>query len=135
LFKPRCLRCLKSKKGCDRQRPCARCKEAGIGSDGCIPEAEQQRFMVAPTPDYDRLRRSFSATADLTPPSAQPNTMFDSDPRKKRMLPPSSEDESPVKKKVRLSLPWEEEEQEGELGEYRSEIDWIERDENEEVLE
>ena len=38
--KPRCQRCRKSKKGCDRQRPCQRCKDAGIGIDGCISEEE-----------------------------------------------------------------------------------------------
>ncbi|SMR46418.1 unnamed protein product [Zymoseptoria tritici ST99CH_3D1] len=38
--KPRCQRCRKSKKGCDRQRPCGRCKDAGIGADGCLSEDE-----------------------------------------------------------------------------------------------
>ena len=38
--KPRCQRCRKSKKGCDRQRPCQRCVDAGIGIDGCISEDE-----------------------------------------------------------------------------------------------
>lgn len=38
--KPRCQRCRKSKKGCDRQRPCGRCKDAGIDADGCLSEDE-----------------------------------------------------------------------------------------------
>ena len=38
--KPRCQRCRKSKKGCDRQRPCSRCKDAGIGVEGCVSEDE-----------------------------------------------------------------------------------------------
>lgn len=38
--KPRCQRCRKSKKGCDRQRPCGRCKDAGIGVEGCVSEDE-----------------------------------------------------------------------------------------------
>lgn len=38
--KPRCQRCRKSKKGCDRQRPCQRCQDAGIGVEGCISEDE-----------------------------------------------------------------------------------------------
>ncbi|KAF3914965.1 hypothetical protein ABW20_dc0110282 [Dactylellina cionopaga] len=38
--KPRCQRCRKSKKGCDRQRPCQRCKDAGIPADQCISEDE-----------------------------------------------------------------------------------------------
>lgn len=39
-LKPRCQRCRKSKKGCDRQRPCQRCKDAGIPAEGCISEDE-----------------------------------------------------------------------------------------------
>lgn len=38
--KPRCQRCRKSKKGCDRQRPCQRCKDAGLNADQCISEDE-----------------------------------------------------------------------------------------------
>ena len=38
--KPRCQRCRKSKKGCDRQRPCQRCTDAGIGVEGCVSEDE-----------------------------------------------------------------------------------------------
>ncbi|KAH8722697.1 hypothetical protein GQ44DRAFT_657937 [Phaeosphaeriaceae sp. PMI808] len=35
--KPRCQRCKKLHRGCDRERPCGRCDNAGIGFDGCIP--------------------------------------------------------------------------------------------------
>jgi hypothetical protein len=35
--KPRCQRCKELKRGCDRERPCLRCRNAGIGHDGCIP--------------------------------------------------------------------------------------------------
>lgn len=38
--KPRCQRCRKSKKGCDRQRPCGRCRDAGISVEGCVSEDE-----------------------------------------------------------------------------------------------
>ncbi|SPN98897.1 related to C6 finger domain protein [Cephalotrichum gorgonifer] len=38
--KPRCQRCRKSKKGCDRQRPCGRCKDAGLSADQCVSEDE-----------------------------------------------------------------------------------------------
>jgi hypothetical protein len=38
--KPRCQRCRKSKKGCDRQRPCGRCKDAGLTAAECISEDE-----------------------------------------------------------------------------------------------
>jgi hypothetical protein len=37
---PRCQRCRKSKKGCDRQRPCARCRDAGLPAEMCISEDE-----------------------------------------------------------------------------------------------
>ncbi|KAF2845573.1 hypothetical protein T440DRAFT_434307 [Plenodomus tracheiphilus IPT5] len=40
--KPRCRRCKGLKKACDRERPCRRCDDAGIGRDGCIP-CEQPR--------------------------------------------------------------------------------------------
>ncbi|KAF2822066.1 hypothetical protein CC86DRAFT_373262 [Ophiobolus disseminans] len=35
--KPRCQRCKKMHKSCDRERPCGRCDNADIGFDGCIP--------------------------------------------------------------------------------------------------
>ncbi|CAM1508418.1 Fc.00g052660.m01.CDS01 [Cosmosporella sp. VM-42] len=38
--KPRCQRCRKSKKGCDRQRPCGRCRDAGLAADQCVSEDE-----------------------------------------------------------------------------------------------
>lgn len=38
--KPRCQRCRKSKKGCDRQRPCGRCRDAGLPAEACISEDE-----------------------------------------------------------------------------------------------
>ncbi|KAJ4178493.1 hypothetical protein NW767_014846 [Fusarium falciforme] len=34
--KPRCQRCRKSEKGCDRQRHCGRCHDAGLSADQCI---------------------------------------------------------------------------------------------------
>ncbi|OLL23155.1 putative transcriptional regulatory protein [Neolecta irregularis DAH-3] len=36
----RCARCKKSKKGCDRSRPCARCLSAGC-ADGCITDEDE----------------------------------------------------------------------------------------------
>ncbi len=37
---PRCQRCRRSKKGCDRQRPCGRCRDAGISAELCVSEDE-----------------------------------------------------------------------------------------------
>ncbi|KAL5119864.1 hypothetical protein ACEQ8H_002225 [Pleosporales sp. CAS-2024a] len=37
--RPRCQRCKKLHRACDRERPCNTCDNAGIGFDGCIPSA------------------------------------------------------------------------------------------------
>ncbi|CAG5164516.1 uncharacterized protein ALTATR162_LOCUS6665 [Alternaria atra] len=42
--KPRCQRCKELKRGCDRERPCGRCANAGIGHDGCIPCVTKQTY-------------------------------------------------------------------------------------------
>lgn len=87
--KPRCQRCRKSKKGCDRQRPCSRCKDAGIGPEGCISEDEGNgrkgrygRHMGVPV---KRAPDDVSA-ADETQPAAAPLTISSStaDKSKKR---------------------------------------------------
>jgi hypothetical protein len=38
--KARCQRCRKMRKGCDHQRPCQRCKDAGLGADQSVSEDE-----------------------------------------------------------------------------------------------
>ncbi|EPX71365.1 transcription factor [Schizosaccharomyces octosporus yFS286] len=38
--KSRCSRCRRSKKGCDRQRPCGRCRDAGLHLDECVSDDE-----------------------------------------------------------------------------------------------
>lgn len=47
---PRCRSCVQSKKACDRQRPCDRCRAAGIGLEGCIgaeaPEREENQIAI-----------------------------------------------------------------------------------------
>ncbi|KAK1831627.1 hypothetical protein QBC39DRAFT_330652 [Podospora conica] len=57
---PRCQRCRKSKKGCDRARPCGRCADAGITAENCISEDESNgrkgrygRHMGVPLPKND----------------------------------------------------------------------------------
>jgi hypothetical protein len=82
--KPRCQRCRKSKKGCDRQRPCGRCRDAGIGADGCVSEDEGNgrkgrygRHMGVPikkisaTPsieDLDGVMPPFNINTSMAPP-------------------------------------------------------------------
>ncbi|EEB05377.1 transcription factor [Schizosaccharomyces japonicus yFS275] len=36
----RCARCKRSKKGCDRERPCGRCRDAGLTSAECVSDDE-----------------------------------------------------------------------------------------------
>ena len=77
--KPRCQRCRKSKKGCDRQRPCGRCQDAGIGIEGCVSEDEGNGRRGR----YGRhmgvsIRKDNSETTDdyVTPPTGMPNGQF-----------------------------------------------------------
>jgi len=37
----RCMRCRRSKKGCNGMRPCQRCKDAGVGTKDCYGQAER----------------------------------------------------------------------------------------------
>lgn len=82
--KPRCQRCRKSKKGCDRQRPCSRCKDAGLSADQCVSEDEGNgrkgrygRHMGVPVKVTD--------VAVLTQPSLLPAAPIESmDKNKKR---------------------------------------------------
>jgi hypothetical protein len=69
--KPRCQRCRKSKKGCDRQRPCQRCKDAGLSADQCVSEDEGNgrkgrygRHMGVPV-----KKDELSVDPELLPPS------------------------------------------------------------------
>lgn len=78
--KPRCQRCRKSKKGCDRQRPCGRCRDAGIGIEGCISEDEGNgrkgrygRHMGVP---IKREAEVFGHEGLAPPPAAPANTYF-----------------------------------------------------------
>lgn len=73
--KPRCQRCRKSKKGCDRQRPCGRCRDAGIPAELCISEDEGNgrkgrygRHMGVP------IKKEAAATAAAMQPPPPPPT-------------------------------------------------------------
>ncbi|PTB62852.1 hypothetical protein BBK36DRAFT_1183700, partial [Trichoderma citrinoviride] len=86
--KPRCQRCRKSKKGCDRQRPCGRCRDAGLSADQCISEDEGNgrkgrygRHMGVPLKKEDIAIASQPALLPAAPIAA--NTMT-ADKAKKR---------------------------------------------------
>lgn len=79
--KPRCQRCRKSKKGCDRQRPCGRCQDAGLSIDQCVSEDEGNgrkgrygRHMGVPVKKDDLLPQVPifpSATASISASSSE----------------------------------------------------------------
>jgi len=85
--KPRCQRCRKSKKGCDRQRPCQRCKDAGLSADQCVSEDEGNgrkgrygRHMGVPVKSGSELE----ADAGMFPPSLLAGGQASPDKSKKR---------------------------------------------------
>ena len=69
-----------------------------------LVQPHQKPVEMSAFPNYDRMRRSFSAAADLTPPPITGKTSSSTDPQK-RKLPTSSP--LPAAKRVRLSLPEE----------------------------
>jgi hypothetical protein len=86
--KPRCQRCRKSKKGCDRQRPCGRCRDAGIPAELCISEDEGNgrkgrygRHMGVPIKKEDVLSHQVLLPAA---PIAAANTILDKTKKRKR---------------------------------------------------
>ena len=90
--KPRCQRCRKSKKGCDRQRPCQRCKDAGIGVEGCVSEDEVNgrkgrygRHMGVPVvKDLDETSASPDRLVMVPQHFPPQNTMMAGDRKRKR---------------------------------------------------
>lgn len=90
--KPRCQRCRKSKKGCDRQRPCQRCKDAGIGVEGCVSEDEGNgrkgrygRHMGVPVAKgVGEINVSPERTLMAPPPANYHESLMAADKHKKR---------------------------------------------------
>ena len=88
--KPRCQRCRKSKKGCDRQRPCGRCRDAGLSADQCISEDEGNgrkgrygRHMGVPIKKDELLVAAQPALLPAAPISAAISTVDKSKKRKR----------------------------------------------------
>ena len=97
--KPRCQRCRKSKKGCDRQRPCGRCRDAGIPAELCISEDEGNgrkgrygRHMGVPVKQEDipviepiqSVQLGLLPAALIDPAAASPATALDKNKKRKR---------------------------------------------------
>ncbi|KAG5951545.1 hypothetical protein E4U53_002860 [Claviceps sorghi] len=89
--KPRCQRCRKSKKGCDRQRPCGRCRDAGLSADQCISEDEGNgrkgrygRHMGVPIKKEEVTAPSQPALLPAAPITTAAMTAADKNKKRKR---------------------------------------------------
>lgn len=86
--KPRCQRCRKSKKGCDRQRPCQRCQDAGIGAEGCISEDEgngrKGRFGRHMGVSVKKEHQGITTAIELQPHGVTPNGVAISSEKSKK---------------------------------------------------
>jgi hypothetical protein len=70
--KPRCQRCKKLHKGCDRERPCGRCESAGIGFDGCVPcEMPRTNWFETPVVQMASVEEEIADKENCPPPPPQ----------------------------------------------------------------
>ncbi|USP78429.1 hypothetical protein yc1106_05703 [Curvularia clavata] len=69
--KPRCQRCKELKRACDRERPCGRCENAGIGYDGCIPcETKKTNWFERPVVQAAVVEQENPDKENCPPPPA-----------------------------------------------------------------
>jgi hypothetical protein len=67
--KPRCQRCKKMHRGCDRERPCGRCVSAEIGFDGCIPcEMPRTNWFEPPVVQMANIEEESADKENCPPP-------------------------------------------------------------------
>lgn len=72
--KPRCKRCKKLHRSCDRERPCGRCDNAGIGFDGCIPgEVPRTNWFETPVVQMANVDEENPDKENCPPPPNQEN--------------------------------------------------------------
>jgi hypothetical protein len=70
--KPRCRRCKKLHRGCDRERPCGCCDDAGIGYDGCIPcEMPRTNWFETPVVQMASVEEENPDKENCPPPPSQ----------------------------------------------------------------
>jgi hypothetical protein len=70
--KPRCQRCKKLHRGCDRERPCGCCDGAGIGYDGCVPcEMPRTNWFETPVVQMASVEEENPDKENCPPPSSQ----------------------------------------------------------------
>lgn len=70
--KPRCQRCKKLHRACDRERPCNTCDNAGIGYDGCVPSAmPRTNWFETPVVQMANVDQENPDKENCPPPTAQ----------------------------------------------------------------
>jgi hypothetical protein len=76
LKKPRCQRCKELKRACDRERPCGRCDNAGIGHDGCIPcQTKQTNWFEQPVVQVATVDQENPDKENCPPPSTEKDNL------------------------------------------------------------
>ncbi|KAH7380241.1 hypothetical protein DE146DRAFT_289599 [Phaeosphaeria sp. MPI-PUGE-AT-0046c] len=74
--KPRCERCKRLHKGCDRERPCGRCENAGIGFDDCIPcEMPRTNWFETPVVQMASVEQESPDKENCPPPAQEDDTL------------------------------------------------------------
>lgn len=72
--KPRCQRCRKLHRGCDRERPCGCCDSAGIGYDGCVPcEMPRTNWFETPVVQMASVEEENPDKENCPPPPSHEN--------------------------------------------------------------
>ncbi|EAT81847.2 hypothetical protein SNOG_10453 [Parastagonospora nodorum SN15] len=70
--RPRCQRCKKLHRACDRERPCNTCDNAGIGFDGCVPSAmPRTNWFETPVVQMANVEQENPDKENCPPPLAQ----------------------------------------------------------------
>ncbi|KAF2029205.1 hypothetical protein EK21DRAFT_68085 [Setomelanomma holmii] len=70
--KPRCQRCKRLRKGCDRERPCGRCDNADIGFEGCVPcEMPRTNWFETPVVNMASLDEENPDKENCPPPAEE----------------------------------------------------------------
>ena len=69
----RCTKCIASKKGCDRKRPCGRCVAQGLDESGCFSDDERgsaRKRVAQLRRSHTLMRKSFSKGRKAAPRSS-----------------------------------------------------------------
>jgi hypothetical protein len=87
---PRCSRCLNLKKGCDRQRPCRRCLDAGLPANQCVTRKMDKKPRKTKGRQLQNQSIQNQSTESILPPTAtRPNIKVEHDSDENLAHPPA----------------------------------------------